>query len=141
LTPPGGGTTDYSIEMFYYAIKGQKYTCFLKEDAKLPMMYMPDCLKATISLLEADREKLTQCVYNVNSLSFSPKDLELKIMTHCPSFEVEYKPDFRQKIAESWPMSLDDSTARKDWGWKEICDLDFLVSDMMAKLMERKAEL
>jgi len=134
LSPPGGGTTDYSVEMFHYALRNQKYICFLKEDAYLPMMYMPDCLKATINLLEADKTSLTQCVYNVNSLSFSPKELELAIKKYYPSFEVEYRPDFRQKIAESWPKSLDDSKARQDWKWKPDYNLDELVQDMFSQL-------
>ena len=117
-TLPGGGTTDYAVEIFYEAVKNKRYTCFLNESSSLPMMYMPDCLQATKMLIEAPSEKLKRRVYNVSSMSFTPKDLADSIRKYMPEFVIEYKPDFRQKIADSWPASLNDSMAREDWGWE-----------------------
>jgi threonine 3-dehydrogenase len=143
-TLPGGGTTDYSVEMFYYAIEGKPYECFLAPDAKsrLPMMYMPDCIKATIGLLEAPDERLKNRVYNVTAFNITPKDLEIAIKKYIPDFQVTYKPDpLRQGFAESWPKSLDDSEARKDWDWKEDFDLDKMCVDMienLSKVLKKK---
>lgn len=124
-TLPGGGTTDYAVAIYYEAVKNKKYTCFVREDTRLPMMYMPDCLKATISLLKADFNKLRHhCDFNVSAMSFSVKELADSIKKYIPEFEVSYEPDFRQKIADSWPNSIDDSYAREEWGWKPDYDLD-----------------
>jgi nucleoside-diphosphate-sugar epimerase len=138
---PGGGTTDYAVEMFYEALKMRHYVCFVREDTVLPMMYMPDCLKATIDLMEADRFKVKRRDgYNVAGVSFSAEDLAAEIKKHVNDFKCEYKPDFRQKIADSWPMSIDDSAARRDWGWKPEYNLVTMTKDMIAKLSKRLAE-
>lgn len=137
-TLPGGGTTDYAIEIYYEAIKNKKYTCFVREDTVLPMMYMPDCIKAIIDLAEADISKLKHhCDFNVNSMSFSAGELADSIKKHIPEFTCEYKPDFRQEIADSWPRSLDDSSAREEWGWKPEYDIDSMTEDMIAKLSKK----
>ena len=137
-TPPGGGTTDYAVEIFYEAIKNKRYTCFLREDTVLPMMYMPDCIKATIDLMEAELAKIKcRTSYNLTAISFSAAELAAEIRKHMPEFTCEYKPDFRQKIADSWPKSIDDSTARKDWGWKHDYDLTAMTNDMLEKLRPR----
>jgi nucleoside-diphosphate-sugar epimerase len=140
-TPPGGGTTDYAVEIFYEAIKHKRYTCFVRADTMLPMMYMPDCLKSTIDLMEADPAKIKcRTSYNISGVSFSAGELAAEIKKHVPEFTIEYKPDFRQKIADSWPMSLDDSVARKDWGWKPAYNLTAITKDMLGKLSKRHAE-
>ncbi|RLF53547.1 MAG: L-threonine 3-dehydrogenase [Thermoplasmata archaeon] len=140
-TPPGGGTTDYAVEIFYEAIKNKRYTCFVKEDTVLPMMYMPDCIKATIDLMEADVSKLRHhCDFNVASMSFSAGELVEEIKKHIPGFVCEYKPDFRQAIADSWPQSIDDGVARREWGWKPSYDLKSMVKDMIDKLSKRYEE-
>jgi nucleoside-diphosphate-sugar epimerase len=137
-TPPGGGTTDYAVEIFYEATKKGDYVCFVKEDTVLPMMYMPDCMKAAIDLMEADASKINhRTSYNVNAMSFSAGELAAEIKKYIPNFRCEYKPDFRQKIADSWPMSIDDSTAKKEWGWKSSYDLASMTKDMIEKLSER----
>jgi threonine 3-dehydrogenase len=125
-TMPGGGTTDYAVAIFYEALESNKYTSFLAKDSALPMMYMPDCLKATRMLMEAPESALTRRVYNITSMSFTPEQLALAIQKEIPAFEMSYKPDFRQAIADSWPTSLDDSDARKDWGW--VPDYDMCVT-------------
>lgn len=135
---PGGGTTDYAVEIFYEAIKHKKYTSFIDKGTRLPMMYMPDCIKATIMLMEADIDNLTcHGDYNVAAFSFAPEELAEEIKKHIPEFEIEYKPDFRQKIAESWPSSIDDSVARKDWGWSPDYDIASMTKDMIEKLSKR----
>ncbi|NWG11580.1 NAD-dependent epimerase/dehydratase family protein [Candidatus Bathyarchaeota archaeon] len=140
-TPPGGGTTDYAVEIFYEAIRRNHYVCFVKEDTVLPMMYMPDCMKAAIDLMEADASKIShRTSYNVNAMSFSAGELAREIQKYIPSFRCEYKPDFRQKIADSWPMSIDDFVARKEWGWKPSYDLTSMTKDMIEKLSERFAK-
>ena len=140
-TPPGGGTTDYAVEIFYEAIKKKRYTCFLREDTVLPMMYMPDCIKAAIDLMEADPSKIKHHIgYNVTAMSFSAGELAAEIKKHIPEFQCEYKPDFRQKIADSWPMSIDDGVARVEWGWKPDYDLASMTRDMIEKLTKRFAE-
>jgi nucleoside-diphosphate-sugar epimerase len=140
-TPPGGGTTDYAVEIFYEATKKKRYTCFVREDTVLPMMYMPDCLKSTIDLMEADPAKVKRHdSYNLAGMSFSAGELAAEIKKHIPEFKCDYKPDFRQKIADSWPMSIDDSTARRDWGWKPAFDLAAMTKDMIDKLSKRFAE-
>jgi len=139
-TPPGGGTTDYAVEMFYEAIKHKRYTCFVRKGTVLPMMYMPDCIKATIDLMEADSAKIKHHVgYNIAAISFSAGELAAEIKKHIPTFECEYKPDFRQNIADSWPMSIDDSHARREWGWKPQYDLATMTKDMIEKLAKRLA--
>ena len=135
---PGGGTTDYAVEIFYYALEGKKYRCYLREDTMLPMMYMPDAVKAAIQLMNADRSKLTiMSGYNIAAFSFTPKQLELEIRKHIPEFQVEYVPDFRQKIADSWPKSLDDNVARKEWGWSPDWSFEAMVEDMLVRLARR----
>jgi nucleoside-diphosphate-sugar epimerase len=140
-TLPGGGTTDYAVAIFYEAIKKKRYTCFVREDTALPMMFMPDCVKATIDLMETDAAKIrTRTSYNINGMSFSAGELAAEIKKYIPEFVCEYKPDFRQKIADSWPMSLDDSAARKEWGWKPKYNLAMMTKDMMEKLTRRYRE-
>ncbi len=138
-TLPGGGTTDYAVEIFYAALKNKKYTCFLREDTVLPMMYMPDCLKATIDLMEADFSKLEHHTdFNVTGMSFSAKELADEIKKYIPEFVCEFQPDFRQKIADSWPQSINDSLARREWGWNPQHNLSSMVKDMLEKLRERQ---
>ncbi|MCW3993978.1 MAG: L-threonine 3-dehydrogenase [Candidatus Bathyarchaeota archaeon] len=140
-TPPGGGTTDYAVEIFYDAVKNKRYTCFVREDTVLPMMYMPDCTKAAIDLMEADSSRITcRTSYNVTGMSFSAGELTSEIKRYIPEFECEYKPDFRQKIADSWPMSIDDSVAREEWGWNPTYELSVMTKDMIEKLTKRFAE-
>ncbi len=135
---PGGGTTDYAVEIFHYALRGEKYVCFLKEDTVLPMMYMPDAVKALTSLAEAPSENLIHRTdFNVQAMSFAPKDLVEEIRKYIRDFEVEYKPDYRQKIADSWPRSLDDSAARKEWGWKADYDMKSMVKDIITNLSKK----
>ncbi len=136
-TLPGGGTTDYAVEIFYEAIKNKHYTCFLKEDTVLPMMYMPDCNKGMIDLLEADVSKLKRHVYNITGFSFSAGELAAEIKKYIPEFTIEYKPDYRQEIADSWPKSIDDSLAREEWGWNPNYDLEKMTEDMIEKLSKR----
>lgn len=132
---PGGGTTDYAVEIFHDALKENKYECFLKEDTYLPMMYMPDAIRATIELMEAPEEKIkVRTSYNIAGMSFSPKEIGEEIKKHLPDFTIEYKPDYRQQIAESWPQSIDDSVARNDWGWRPEFDLKEMTKDMLENL-------
>lgn len=132
---PGGGTTDYAIEIYQDALRDKSYECFLGEDTYLPMMYMPDAIRATIELMEADAAKITvRSSYNLSAMSFSPKEIGASIRHHIPEFKLSYKPDFRQQIANSWPGSIDDTAARKDWGWKHAYDLDRMTSDMLKNL-------
>lgn len=135
---PGDGTTEYAIWIFYGAIKEKKYNCFLKEDATLPMMYMDDAIKATLQLMDAPAEKVKiRTSYNISAISFSPKEIAEEIKKLMPGFQCKYEPDFRQKIAESWPMSIDDSPARKDWGWQHEYDLAKMTKLMLDRLGER----
>jgi len=138
---PGGGTTDYAVEIFYSALQSGRYTCFLREDTTLPMMYMPDALRGAIELMEADarRVKLHRG-YNLAAMSFSAGRLASEIKKHLPRFGVTYSPDSRQSIADSWPRSVDDSAARKDWGWKEEYDLSAMVTDMLSRLSVKLSE-
>jgi nucleoside-diphosphate-sugar epimerase len=129
---PGGGTTDYAVEIFHEAVEEKQYTCFLKEDTYLPMMYMPDAIRATIELMEADAAKINiRTSYNLSGMSFSPKEIGAAIQGHMPNFKMFYQPDYRQQIADSWPASIDDSVARSDWGWKEEYDLAGMTADML----------
>ncbi|MGI5826618.1 MAG: NAD-dependent epimerase/dehydratase family protein [Patescibacteria group bacterium] len=137
-TDPGDGTTEYAIHIFYGALKEGKYTCFLKEGTTLPMMYMDDAINGTIKLMETDPEKLTvRTSYNLNAISFAPEEIAAEIKKHLPDFECRYEPDFKQKIAESWPQSVDDSQARKDWGWLPEFDLPKMTKIMLEGLKER----
>lgn len=134
-TLPGGGTTDYAVAIYFDAVKHGKYTCFVKEDTRLPMMYMPDCLKATIDLMQADFGKLKHhSDFNVGAMSFSAGELAASIKKFIPSFEIEYKPDFRQNIADSWPDGVDDKAAREEWGWNPDFDLDAMTKDMLENI-------
>ncbi len=134
---PGGGTTDYAVDIFYAAKKNEKYTCFLKEDTGLPMMYMEDAIRATIDLMEAPVENVKiRSSYNLGGISFTPEEIYAAIKRQRPDFEIEYKPDFRQKIADSWPSSVDDSYAQEDWGWKGIFDLEKMVKIMLDNVLE-----
>jgi len=133
--PAGGGTTDYAVEIFHKAIEESRYTCFIKPNTVLPMLYMDDAIDATLLLMDAPREKLTvNTSYNVGGLSFSPKELAEEIKRKIPDFEIDYEPDFRQSIAESWPASIDDSIAVRDWGLRYEFDLRRMVSDMIFNL-------
>ncbi|MDD5571787.1 MAG: NAD-dependent epimerase/dehydratase family protein [Bacteroidales bacterium] len=137
-TLPGGGTTDYAVAIYYEAIKNKKYTCFVNEGTRLPMMYMPDCLKATIDLMQADFSKLKHhSDFNVGAMSFSVTELAASIKKYIPDFQIKYEPDYRQKIADSWPNSVDDSAARKEWGWKPSYDLDAMTQDMLKVIGEK----
>jgi len=128
---PGGGTTDYAIEIFHEALEEKKYQCFLKEDTYLPMMYMEDAIKATLELMEAPASKITvRTSYNVSGMSFSPKEISEEIKKHIPDFEINYQPDYRQAIADSWPQSIDDAVARNDWGWQEDYNLEKMTKEM-----------
>ncbi len=138
-TLPGGGTTDYAVDIFYKAVEDGSYTCFVKEDTKLPMMYMPDCIKATIDLAEAPKEGLIHnCEYNLAALSFTAGELAAEIRKHIPELKVSYEPDFRQAIADTWPATIDDSTARAEWGWSPDWDLESMTKDMLEKLRAKK---
>ncbi|GDX43836.1 MAG: hypothetical protein RL640_802 [Bacteroidota bacterium] len=132
---PGGGTTDYAIEIYHEAKEKKKYTSFLEADTKLPMMYMPDAIRATIELMEAPADKLTvRTSYNLAAMSFSPKEIAGSIQKSIPEFQITYKPDYRQQIANSWPQSIDDAQARVDWGWKHEYDLDKMTQDMLQNI-------
>ncbi len=132
---PGGGTTDYAVEIFNEALEEKKYTSFLAADTFLPMMYMPDAIRATVELMEADAAKISiRTSYNLAAISFSPKEIAAEIKKHIPGFVMEYEPDYRQAIADSWPQSIDDSVARKDWGWKHEYDLPRITADMLDNL-------
>ncbi|HZH00708.1 MAG TPA: NAD-dependent epimerase/dehydratase family protein [Flavisolibacter sp.] len=132
---PGGGTTDYAVEIFYEALENGSYTSFLERDTYLPMMYMPDAIRATIELMEAPVEKIkTRTSYNLSSMSFSPEEIGAAIKNHIPNFTMDYAPDYRQQIANSWPQSINDSEARSDWGWKHEYDLSRMTADMLENL-------
>jgi nucleoside-diphosphate-sugar epimerase len=136
ITLPGGGTTDYAVEIYYEAIKHRQYTCFLKAGTYLDMMYMPDTIKAAIDIMEADQNKLIhRNSFNVSAMSFSPDEIATEIRKYIPDFVLNYKIDpIRQEIADSWPNNMDDSCAREEWGWKPQYDLSLMTSDMIGKL-------
>ena len=135
---PGGGTTDYAVDIFHYAVKGEPYHCFLKEKTELPMIYMDDAIRATVELMEAPSEYITvRTSYNLAGMSFTPSELSDSIKTYIPEFEMNYKPDYRQNIADSWPGSIDDSLARRDWHWRPNFDLQKMTADMITHLKEK----
>ena len=137
-TLPGGGTTDYAVEIFYEALKKGEYQCFLREDTTLPMMYMPDCVKATFNLMNSPLANLKHHAdYNLAAISFSPKELASEIKKYIPKFKIKYVPDHRQAIADSWPETIDDSFARKEWGWQHSYNLPTMVEDMLKVLNEK----
>jgi len=132
---PGGGTTDYAVEIYHEAIHHKKFTCCLAADTYLPMMYMPDAIRATLELMEAPAEKISvRTSYNIAAMSLSPAEVAASIQQQIPDFAIAYAPDYRQKIAESWPYSIDDTVARRDWGWKEEYNLDRMTEDMLRNL-------
>ncbi len=134
-TQPGGGTTDYAVEIFHKALSEKKYTSFLNEETKLPMMYMDDAIRATISLMDANNGDLSiRSSYNLGAMSFTPKELAACIQNHIPDFEIRYEPDFRQEIANSWPASVDDAKASQDWGWAPEFDLGKTTEEMLKNL-------
>jgi nucleoside-diphosphate-sugar epimerase len=135
---PGGGTTDYAVDIYYKALEQGNYTCFLNENTYLPMLYMPDAIRGTIELMEAPADKLsTRLGYNLSGMSFSPKEITASIQKHIPEFTINYEPDFRQAIADSWPQSIEDSLAQKDWGWKAKYDLEEMTKDMLTQLKKK----
>jgi nucleoside-diphosphate-sugar epimerase len=137
-TLPGGGTTDYAVDIFYHALQSRHYSCFVRSDTVLPMMYMPDCIKATLDLMDADFNSLrSHCNFNLAGMSFSVKELAREIQKHIPDFVCEYNPDFRQAIADSWPQTIDDSPAREEWGWQPQYNLESMTHDMIEKLRTR----
>lgn len=132
---PGGGTTDYAVDIFRSAAKGESYTCFLKKDTALPMMYMRDAIRATIELMSAPVAALSvRTAYNLGSLSFTPEEIYREILKEVPGFEIDYAPDFRQGIADSWPHSIDDGAARDDWGWKPAYNLEKITAEMLTHI-------
>ena len=134
-TLPGGGTTDYAVEIFHAALKTGRYTCFLRPDTRLPMMYMPDAIRATLELMDAPGGQIQERgAYNLAAVSFTPEEIATAIRKHIPGFSIDYAPDFRQSIADSWPRSIDDSAAQSHWGWQAQFDLDAIVADMLEKL-------
>lgn len=137
-TLPGGGTTDYAVQIYYDAVKYGKFECFLSENSMLPMMYMPDCLKATIDLFHAEKSRLKHSPgYNIAAFSVTPKDMYESVKKYMPNLEIVYKPDFRQAIADSWPNSIDDSCARAEWDWKPAYDLDTMTKEMLEIVGEK----
>lgn len=129
---PGGGTTDYAVDIYHHAVRGEQFRCFLKENTALPMLYMPDAVRATIELMEAPAAQISvRTSYNLSGMSFTPAQVAESIRKMVPGFEIVYSPDFRQQIADSWPASIDDNTARNDWGWRPQYDLDAMTADML----------
>jgi nucleoside-diphosphate-sugar epimerase len=135
---PGGGTTDYAVDIYHSAVKKETFNCFLKADTKLPMIFMDDAIRATIELMQSPKENIkTRTSYNLGSMSLNPMQIYEAIKTKYPSFEIEYNPDFRQGIADNWPNSIDDKEARSDWGWEPKFDLKSMTSIMLEKLEDR----
>jgi threonine 3-dehydrogenase len=138
----GGGTTDYAVEIFDKAVDNEPYTCFLSKNTRLPMMYMEDAIRATIELMECEASKITiRSSYNLAGMSFTPEELHHEIIKHIPNFKVDFQPDFRQAIAETWPESIDDTKARNDWGWKPRYDIELLTADMILNIKESKKKI
>lgn len=138
-TPPGGGTTDYAVDIYHKALENGEYTCFLNEETRLPMMYMDDAIRATIEIMKAPAENIKiRSSYNLAAMDFTPTEITEAIQQELPDFKISYEPDFRQKIADSWPQSIDDSAARTDWGWKHEFDLKTMTIDMLVHLRELK---
>ena len=134
-TEPGGGTTDYAVDIYHKALKDGKYECFLSEETALPMMYMDDAIRATLEIMQAPADSVKiRSSYNLSGLTFTPKEMAIEIKKHIPEFIISYKPDFRQKIADSWPASIDDSRAREDWHWKTKFDLASMTVEMLKNL-------
>jgi len=134
---PGGGTTDYAVDIYHYAVRGEAYECFLSANTRLPMLYMPDAIRATIEVMEAPANRLSvRTSYNLAGMSFTPDEVAHSIRREVPDFKIKYKPDFRQAIADSWPASTDDSKARLDWGWKPEFDLSRMTTDMLLHLQQ-----
>ena len=134
-TEPGGGTTDYAVDIYHKALKDAKYECFLSEKTALPMMYMDDAIRATVEIMQAPSESIKiRSSYNLSGVSFTPNEIATEIKKHIPNFSISYKPDFRQKIADSWPASIDDSFARNDWNWKHKFDLASMTNEMLENL-------
>lgn len=134
-TKAGGGTTDYAVEIFYHAVKNKHYECFLESDTRLPMMFMPDAIRGTIELMEADPQKVKiRSSYNLSAFSFTPAELAEQISSRLPDFKITYKPDFRQKIAESWPESISDIQARQDWGWEHKYEIPEMTEVMLKEI-------
>ena len=134
-SPPGGGTTDYAVDIFYKALSKKKYECFLSSETKMPMMYMDDAIAATIQIMQSPKEKIKiRSSYNLAAMSFTPTEIAAEIKKHIPEFTISYSPDFRQKIADSWPASIDDSSARKDWNWNHQFDIESTTKDMLEHL-------
>ena len=134
-SPPGGGTTDYAVDIFHKAIAKKKYDCFLSSETKMPMMYMDDAIAATIQIMQSPKEQIKiRSSYNLAAMSFTPTEIAEEIKKHIPEFTITYHPDFRQKIADSWPASIDDSTAREDWNWNHKFDISSMTKDMLDHL-------
>jgi nucleoside-diphosphate-sugar epimerase len=134
-SPPGGGTTDYAVDIFHKAIAKKKYDCFLSSETKMPMMYMDDAIAATIQIMQSPKEQIKiRSSYNLAAMSFTPTEIAEEIKKHIPEFEITYHPDFRQKIADSWPASIDDSAAREDWNWNHKFDISSMTKDMLDHL-------
>lgn len=132
---PGGGTTDYAVDIYHYATQRRDYQCFLRADTRLPMLYMPDAIRATLEVMEAPSERLSvRTSYNLAGMSFTPAEVAASIQRRVPDFKIAYEPDFRQAIADSWPETIDDSAARRDWGWQPEFDLDAMTDDMLHHL-------
>ena len=138
---PGGGTTDYAVDIYHYAVRKEAFECFLRADTTLPMLYMPDAIRGTIELMEASADKImVRTGYNLAGMSFTPAEIAASIQKVYPDFKISYKPDFRQKIADSWPASIDDSLASRHWGWKPEFDLDMMTKDMLKNLVLQYAD-
>jgi len=139
-TLPGGGTTDYAVEIYHKALEENTYECFLSKDTELPMMFMDDAIKATIDIMDAEPEAIKiRSSYNLSAISFTPEDITKSIQQHLPDFKISYKPDFRQNIADTWPNSIDDSRARADWNWKHSFSLDDITKEMLTNLKEKQS--
>ncbi len=135
---PGGGTTDYAVDIFHKATSGEVFECFLAPNTRLPMMYMPDAIKATIGIMNANSDSIRiRSSYNISAFDFTPSELAIEIKKHLPDFQITYKPDFRQTLAEGWPSSIDDSAAREDWGWKNEYSFEMMTEDMLNHLNEK----